>query len=224
MEEVFPYTYKVRTFSSRLAELVRVGLECFKYFSILIPRQKKKKKGRERKRGQDAGGVWYGMVAFVHNHRHHHHKILYITGRDEMMTSGNSARRVGICGSPFLGIVREGRCSIISHTSGTPAFGQDINGSNTIINIATTILSYYISLNFGFHLLGGLTFDVKVALAGNAKLPPPPLPLPPPWPPHPPPLTSTSAPGLAAFAAFTALAADAKSTWNFVFPADLAFV
>ena len=32
-----------------------------------------------------------------------------------MMTSGNSARRVGICGSPFLGIVREGRCSIISH-------------------------------------------------------------------------------------------------------------
>ena len=32
-----------------------------------------------------------------------------------MMTSGNSARRVGICGSPFLGIVGEGRCSIISH-------------------------------------------------------------------------------------------------------------
>ena len=32
-----------------------------------------------------------------------------------MMTSGNSARRVGICGSPFLGMVREGRCSIISH-------------------------------------------------------------------------------------------------------------
>ena len=115
--EVFPYTYKVRTFSSRLAELVRVGLECFKSLSILIPRQKKKKGGRERKRGQDAGGVWYGMVAFVHNrhHHHHHHKILYIIGRDEMMTSGNSARRVGICGSPFLGMVREGRCSIISH-------------------------------------------------------------------------------------------------------------
>ena len=98
MEEVFLYTYKVRTFSSSLAELVRVGLECFKSLSILIPRQKKKE-GRERKRGQDAGGVCCGMVAFVHNL--HHHKILYIIGRDEMMTSGNSARRVGICGSPF---------------------------------------------------------------------------------------------------------------------------
>ena len=39
MEEVFPYTYKVGTFSSRLAELARVGLECFKSLSILIPRQ-----------------------------------------------------------------------------------------------------------------------------------------------------------------------------------------
>ena len=99
-----------------------------------------------------------------------------------------------------------------SHTSGTPAFGQDINGSYTIINIATTIviLSYYSPLNFEFCLLGGLTFNVKVASQEMPNrhhhdllvLP----------------LASTSAPELAAF---TALAADAKSTGNFVLPGDI---
>ena len=94
-----------------------------------------------------------------------------------------------------------------------PAFGQDITGSYTI-NIATTIviLSYYGPLNFEFRL-GGLTFNVKVALqempnCHHHDL----LVLP---------LASTLATGLAAFAAFTALAADAKSTGNFVLPGDL---
>ena len=39
-----------------------------------------------------------------------------------------------------------------NYTSGTPAFGQDINGSYTITNIATIIVipSYYAPLNFEF--------------------------------------------------------------------------
>ena len=63
----------------------------------------------------------------------------------------------------------------LQDTSGTPAFGQDINGFYTIINIATTIviLSYYTPLNFEFRLPGGLTFDAKVAFARNAKSSPP---------------------------------------------------
>ena len=78
---------------------------------------------------------------------------------------------VGVSGT-LLKIRRQGKDYI--YTSGTPAFGQDIDGFYTIINIATTnvILSYYTPLNFEFRLPGGLTFNIKVALAGNAKSPP----------------------------------------------------
>ena len=56
-------------------------------------------------------------------------------------------------------------------TSVTLAFGQDIDGFYTIINIATTnvILSYYTPLNFEFRFPGELTFNAKVALQEMPK-------------------------------------------------------